>query len=83
MQIVIISLCVISLMLFGVQLYLETVASTKGNVRAKLESEVAELDMQNVTLREQIYTVESYHTIAARAAQLGFSDGAKSIIYVK
>lgn len=54
--------------------------STSGVELGKLDEEIAILKTQNDSLREELFSKESFENIASEAAKIGFTDNAQNFV---
>lgn len=60
--------------LFGVRAFVSNRISTSGLTLGKTQDELAKVKIQNVLLKEKVYTLSSLSHIASAAAKIGFTE---------
>lgn len=71
---VIIGMCTIILILFGIRLVLNNIYSTQGSRLGNLLDQTMKLRKENTDLEEKILSISSLHFINTQIRSIGFED---------
>ncbi|HEX7041675.1 MAG TPA: hypothetical protein VF189_00340 [Patescibacteria group bacterium] len=78
--IIISSLIGIIVVLSIVQISISNAFSTDGITLGKMQEKIAQIEKENMMLKEQLYTKSAYTTIQASASAEGFVENKSSIV---
>lgn len=74
------TLIILTLFLAVGRVVVANLISTSGVELGRINEEIATVKSQNDSLREELYTKESFVNIASEAARIGFSEGNSSFV---
>lgn len=69
---ILVSLILVVAGLLFARIIMSSAFSVDGITLAAMNTQIANLDKENIRLKEEVYTKSSYTTIASDAAQMGF-----------
>ncbi len=70
----------IVILLSIVQIGISNAFSTDGITLGSMQEKIAALEKENMILKEKVYTMSSYTTIAASASVLGFVENKSTLV---